>query len=70
MIYTRKGSHNVFLKEKKSIPYTTRNIVNRFRSITTMRKNHTQVQVPAGTEKTARATKKKPAAKGFFRNAA
>jgi hypothetical protein len=34
--------------------------------MTTVIKNHTQVQVQAGTVKTARATKKKPAAKGFF----
>jgi len=34
--------------------------------MTTMIKNHTAIQVPAGTGKTARATKKKPAAKGFF----
>ena len=34
--------------------------------MTTMIKNHTPVQVYAGIGKTARATKKKPAAKGFF----
>ena len=34
--------------------------------MTTMIKNHPQVQVSAGTEKTARVTKKKPATKGFF----
>jgi hypothetical protein len=31
-----------------------------------MMKNHIPVQVPAGTGKKARATRKKPAAKGFF----
>ena len=51
---------------KKSISYSTGNVVNRYCSMTTMIKNHTQVQVHAGTVKTARATKKKPAAKGFF----
>jgi len=34
--------------------------------MTTMIKNHTQVQVHAGIGKTAGTTKKKPAAKGFF----
>jgi hypothetical protein len=40
--------------------------VNRYCSMTTMIKNHTPVQVHAGIGKTAGATKKKPAAKGFF----
>lgn len=34
--------------------------------MTTMIKNHTQVQVHTGTVKTSGATKKKSAAKGFF----
>ncbi|MCX6690945.1 MAG: hypothetical protein PHF57_11225 [Methanoregula sp.] len=34
--------------------------------MTTMIKNHTPVQVPAGTGKKARAAKKKTTAKGFF----
>ena len=34
--------------------------------MTTMIKNHTAVQAPSGTGKTVLATKKKPAAKGFF----
>jgi hypothetical protein len=34
--------------------------------MTTMIKDHTPVQVPAGTGKKARAAKKKPAVKGFF----
>ena len=34
--------------------------------MTTMIKNHTPVQVHTGIGKTAGATKKKPAAKGFF----
>ena len=56
----------LFLPEKKSISYTTRNLVNRYRFMTTMIKNHTPVQVPAGTGKKARAQGKKPVAKGFF----
>ena len=34
--------------------------------MTTMIKNHTPVQVPAGAVKKTRAVRKKPAAKGFF----
>jgi hypothetical protein len=34
--------------------------------MTTMIKNHTPVQVPAGTGKKVRAAKKKSAVKGFF----
>ena len=34
--------------------------------MTKMIKNHTPVQIPADTEKKARAAKKKPTAKGFF----
>jgi len=34
--------------------------------MTTMIKNQSAIQVPAGTGKTTRATKKKPATKGFF----
>ena len=54
------------VRYKKSISYTTGNVVNRYCSMTTMIKNHTQVQVHAGIGKTAGTTKKKPAAKGFF----
>ena len=55
-----------FSPEKKSISYTRRNVVNRYGSMTTMIKNHTPVQVPAGAVKKTRAVRKKPAAKGFF----
>jgi hypothetical protein len=34
--------------------------------MTTMIKNHTPIQVPAGTGKKTRAAKKKTAMKGFF----
>jgi hypothetical protein len=34
--------------------------------MTIMEKNQTPVQVPADTGKKSRATRKKPAAKGFF----
>jgi len=34
--------------------------------MTTMIKNQTTVQVPAGAGKKSRATRKKPVAKGFF----
>jgi len=34
--------------------------------MTTMIKNHAQVQVTPDTEKKVRGSKKKPAAKGFF----
>ena len=40
--------------------------MNWYRSMTTKIKNQTPVQVPAGTGKKSRATRKKPAAKGFF----
>jgi hypothetical protein len=56
----------MFSQEKKSISYTTRNVVNRYRSMTTMIKNQAPVHVPAGAGKKSRATRKKPVAKGFF----
>jgi hypothetical protein len=55
-----------FSPEKKSISYPPRNLVNRYRSMTTMIKNHPPVQVPAGAGKKSRVTRKKPVAKGFF----
>ena len=63
---SRDRDHILFLPEKKYISYTPRNVVNRYRSMTTMIKNQTPVQVPADSGKKLRATRKKPAAKGFF----
>jgi hypothetical protein len=56
----------MFSPEKKSISYTPRNVVNRYSSMTTLIKDQTPVQVPAGTGKKSRAIGKKPVAKGFF----
>jgi hypothetical protein len=52
--------------EKKSISYPPRNVVERYRPMTTMIKNPAPVQVPAGSGKKSRAIKKKSPAKGFF----
>lgn len=56
----------MFSPEKKSLSYTTRNVMNRYRSMTTMIKNQTPVRVPAGAGKKSRVPGKKTAAKGFF----
>ncbi|MDP3522736.1 MAG: hypothetical protein Q8S02_19160 [Hydrogenophaga sp.] len=57
---------NTLVKKRKSISYSTPNVVKRYRPMTTMIKNHTPVQVPPGSGKKGRAAKKKPVAKGFF----
>ena len=66
LVSVRLNLPDKFSPEKKSISYTIRNVENRYRPMTTMIKNRTPVQVPAGTGKKSRATRKKPAAKGFF----
>jgi len=52
--------------EKKSISYTPRNVVHRYRSMTSVIKNQTPVQVPAGAGKKIRTPRKKSPVNGFF----
>jgi len=64
--FSRDPNLTMFSPEKKSISYTTRNVVHRYRSMTTMIKNQSPVQVPAGAGKKIRTTRKKSTVNGFF----